>query len=44
MNAGMDGKISIQEFEELLNNPRKDVKIYVAPPEGLILERIDYEN
>ena len=44
MIAGIENKISIKEFEELLNNPRKDVKIYVAPPQGLILMGIDYEN
>jgi len=43
MIAGIAGKISMKEFEDLLNNPRKDVKIYVAPPQGLILMGIDYE-
>lgn len=44
MVAGARGKISLDYFEELLNNPQKDVKIFKAPPEGLILMRIDYNE
>lgn len=43
MIAGSKGKISQNKFEELLNNPRKDVSIFIAPPQGLILMGIDYE-
>jgi tRNA pseudouridine38-40 synthase len=44
MVAGVQDKISIDYFEDLLNNPQIDVKIFKAPPEGLILSRIDYEE
>ena len=44
MVAGVQNKISIDYFEELLNNPHKNVKIFKAPPEGLILIGIDYED
>lgn len=44
MVAGAQDKISIDDFEDLLNNPQKDVKIFKAPPEGLILIGIDYEE
>ena len=44
MVAGVQDKISLDYFEELLNNPQKDVKIFMAPPEGLILIGIDYEE
>ncbi len=30
------------EFQSLLNNPRKNVRIFKAPPQGLILEKINY--
>ncbi len=44
MVAGAQDKISLDYFEELLNNPQKDVKIFKAPAEGLILIGIDYEE
>jgi tRNA pseudouridine38-40 synthase len=44
MVAGSQGKISLDYFEDLLNNPRKNVKIFKAPPEGLILIGIDYDK
>ncbi len=44
MVAGSQGKISLDYFEDLLNNPRKNVKIFKAPPEGLILIGIDYDE
>ena len=44
MIAGAQGKISLDYFEELLNNPQKNVKIFKAPPEGLILSGIDYNE
>ena len=43
MVAGAQGKISLEYFEDLLNNPQKNVKIFKAPPEGLILIGIDYD-
>jgi len=44
MIVGANGKISMNIFLGLLNNPQTDVKIYKAPPQGLILYGIDYEN
>jgi len=44
MIAGAQGKISLDHFEDLLNNPQKNVKIFKAPPEGLILIGIDYDE
>jgi len=43
MVTGAQGKISLEYFEDLLNNPQKNVKIFKAPPEGLILIGIDYD-
>jgi len=43
MIAGMQGKISLKFFKDLLNKPQKNVKIFKAPPEGLILIGIDYD-
>ena len=43
MIAGAQGKISLEYFEDLLINPQKNVKIFKAPPEGLILIGIDYD-
>ena len=43
MIAGAQGKISLNYFEDLLNNPQINVKIFKAPPEGLILVGIDYD-
>ena len=37
------GRISNKEFKLLLNNPKKDVQILKAPPEGLFLEKIEYD-
>ena len=37
------GRISAKDFELLLNNPKKDVQILKAPPQGLFLEKIYYE-
>ena len=44
MIAGVFGKISIKQFLNLLNSPQKDAKVFMAPPQGLILTGIDYEN
>jgi tRNA U38,U39,U40 pseudouridine synthase TruA len=44
MIAGAQGKISLDYFKDLLNYPQKNVKIFKAPPEGLILMRIDYNE
>lgn len=44
MLAIIEGKFDMEEFLYVLNNPQDNVKIYKAPPQGLILMRIDYEN
>jgi len=44
MIAGAQGKISLDYFENLLLNPQKNVKIFKAPPEGLIMVGIDYDQ
>ena len=36
------GKCTIETFLSLLNNPEKNVQIFKAPPQGLILEKINY--
>ena len=43
MVVGAQGKISLEYFEDLLMNPQSNVKIYKAPPEGLILIGVDYD-
>ena len=35
-------KFTIESFLNLLNNPEKNVQIFKAPPQGLILEKVDY--
>jgi len=42
MVAGAQGKLSLEYFEDLLISPQTNVKIFKAPPEGLILDKIDY--
>ena len=37
-------KFSLSKFKELLISPREDVQIFKAPPNGLILEKVDYEE
>ncbi len=44
MIASVIGKISIEQFLNLLDKPQKDAKVFMAPPQGLILMGIDYEN
>lgn len=44
MIAGINGKVSIHQFSKLLDHPQKDAKVFVAPPKGLFLMGIDYEN
>ena len=36
------GRFTIELFLNLLNNPEKNVQIFKAPPQGLILEKVDY--
>ena len=44
MIAVGQNKISIEDFLILLNNPKKDARIFKAPSKGLILKEIFYEN
>ncbi|HDY75756.1 MAG TPA: tRNA pseudouridine(38-40) synthase TruA [Candidatus Marinimicrobia bacterium] len=39
-----NGKMTITEFKDLLNNPREDVQVYRSPAQGLFLENIDYNG
>jgi tRNA pseudouridine38-40 synthase len=42
MVAVCDQRFSEFDFQTLLDNPRKNVQIFKAPPQGLILEKILY--
>ena len=44
MIAVGQNKILIEDFLNLLNNPKKDARIFKAPSKGLILREIFYEN
>ena len=44
MVAVSKNKISEGHFLNLLVNPKKNVKIFKAPPQGLILDKILYEE
>jgi len=37
------GKLGINQFNSLIENPNREARVYKAPPRGLYLERIDYE-
>src|SRR5690554_218184 len=39
-----EGKISLSEFQELLNNPDAKVQAFTAPAQGLILEKVFFKN
>ena len=43
MIAVSEDRFSKKSFKILLENPKKNVRIFKAPPQGLILNRIDYE-
>ena len=38
------GRFKIEDFIHLLDYPQKNVHIFKAPPHGLVLTQIDYEN
>ena len=44
MIACSQKKINSDDFTNLLENPIKDAKIFKAPANGLILNKIYYEN
>lgn len=39
-----EGKLTIKEFQELLNNPDAKVQAFTAPAQGLVLENVFYKN
>ena len=43
MVAVVEKRFTKDEFLALLKNPQKDVRIFKAPPQGLILIKVDYE-
>jgi tRNA pseudouridine38-40 synthase len=43
MVAVNNERFSKDEFLSLLRNPQKDVRIFKAPAQGLILEKVEYE-
>lgn len=43
MIAVSENRFPKQKFIFLLKNPKKNVRVFKAPPQGLILNRIDYE-
>lgn len=44
MVAIAKNRFSIEEFSDLLYSPRKNVHLFKAPPQGLILEKVTYEQ
>lgn len=38
------GRISLEEFEDLLLNPRIMAKVFKAPAHGLVLEKVEYDK
>jgi len=42
MIAVNDNKMTVKEFQDCLQNPKKNVKIFKAPACGLILDKIEY--
>ena len=43
MVAVGQGKFTREEFLHLLNNPQRNVRIFKAPPNGLILKQVSYD-
>ena len=43
MVAVAEERFTEKEFLSLLKNPRKDVRVFKAPAQGLILTQVDYE-
>ena len=37
------GKITMEAFQQLVNKPAENVRIYKAPPQGLRLEKVIYD-
>ena len=38
------GKIKMEQFKELINHPIENVNIFKAPPQGLVLTQVDYDD
>jgi tRNA U38,U39,U40 pseudouridine synthase TruA len=43
MVAVAEERFTEKEFLTLLKNPQKDVRVFKAPAQGLILTQVDYE-
>jgi tRNA U38,U39,U40 pseudouridine synthase TruA len=43
MIAVIEKRLSNENYYLLLKNPQKDVRIFKAPPEGLLLVNVVYE-
>ena len=43
MVAVCESRFTEIDFQLLLNNPKKDVRIFKAPPQGLIMHRVSYD-
>mgnify|MGYP001172126269 FL=1 len=44
MIAVCDGRLTKKDFSLLLNKPKKNVRIFKAPPQGLIFEKVIYDK
>ena len=44
MIAVCDGRFTKKDFQLLLNKPKKNVRIFKAPPQGLIFEKVIYDK
>jgi len=42
MVAVCESRLAEIDFQLLLNSPKKNVKIFKAPPQGLILNKVSY--
>ena len=38
------GKFELEYFKELINRPLENVNIFKAPPQGLVLTKVDYDQ
>lgn len=44
MIAIAKGKLTLEEFKRLIDEPNTQAHIFRAPPQGLILEKVDYDK
>ena len=38
------GKFELERFKNLIDHPKDNVKIFKAPPKGLVLTKVDYDD